>query len=116
MMGSMRHPARLTGVALAMCALPVAYRMLALKFNPAGEPPRTVLFIRAGPDHGFHPIPVVQMRLFKTDSGLTLLTPQEPGPCWDVVLPATSSPHPLLRLRMPDDLESGFVLDVDSGA
>ena len=77
---------------------------------------RSVLFIPTGPDHGFHPTPVTQMHPFQASNGLIIFVPTKPEQCWDAPLPSTAAPHPALRLRAPDDLESGFVLDVESGS
>jgi hypothetical protein len=67
-------------------------------------------WIRPGPDGGFHPSPVVPMRTFVTDSGLTLHVPP-PDECWDGPLTCTTSPQAGLRLRRQNDLGSGFVVD-----
>src|SRR5262249_2155912 len=111
-----QRPIRIIGAMLALSALPIGYRMLAAKLNPAADPMRNVLFIPAGTDHGFHPKPTSQMRPFDAANGLIIFVPVNPEPCWDAPLPSTSAPHPLLRLRVPDDLESGFVMDVEDGS
>lgn len=109
-----KRPFRIIGAMLVLSALAIGYRMIAAKLNPAADPVRNVLFIAAGPDHGFHPTPTVQMHPFEASNGLIIFVPPPTDPCWDAPLPSTSAPHPLLRLRVPDDLESGFVLEVGS--
>jgi hypothetical protein len=98
-----------------LSSFPIFYRMLAQKLNPAGEPILNALFIPAGPDHGLHPIPTVVLNPYKTFWGLTILVPADFNPCWYSPLPSTSAPNPALRLRVPDDLESGFILDLKTG-
>jgi len=51
------------------------------------------------------------MTTFTTDSGLVLHIPVASDQCWDAELPCTPYPNPKLRLRRPDDLSSGFVLE-----
>jgi hypothetical protein len=63
-----------------------------------------------GLEHGFHPIPEVEMYEYVTDSGLALYVPAEGDQCWDAPLPSTPYPRPDLRLRTAGDLGSGFVI------
>lgn len=106
-----RHTGRLIACVVAMAMLPIAYRMLVLKFNPESGPIRQAIFIPAGPDHGFHPIPVVTVRPIRLQWGLIVYMPNPPGPCWDAPLPSTPSLNNRLSLRIPGELESGFVVD-----
>jgi len=62
----------------------------------------------AGPDHGFHPIPPVELREIETDSGVRLYTPVADDRCWDAPLPCTPQRLPDLRLRTDGDLRDGF--------
>src|SRR5439155_13344971 len=104
-------PGPFIAVIAALSMLIIAYRMLVLNLNPAGEPVRSALFIPAGPDHGFHPTPVADMQPFTTNWGLVVFVPKDFKVCWNAPLPSTTAPNPFLRLRIIDDLESGFVLD-----
>ncbi|MBC8107411.1 MAG: hypothetical protein H7Z14_12530, partial [Anaerolineae bacterium] len=101
-----RHPVRLVACVTALAILPIAYRMVILKFNPESGPIRQAVFIPAGPDYGFHPIPVVEMRQVRLKWGLIVNMPKNTGTCWDAALPATPSLNPRLTLRIPGELES----------
>jgi hypothetical protein len=46
---------------------------------------------------------------FTTDSGLVLNVPMTGDQCWDAPLPCTPYPAPEIRLRIPDELGSGFI-------
>jgi hypothetical protein len=100
--------APLLAAVISMSLLPVAYRMLVLKFNPLSGPVSSALFIPAGPDHGFHPVPVVELVPTPARWPLVVLVPKEPGPPWDAPLPATAVLDPRLSLRDMDDMGSGF--------
>jgi hypothetical protein len=62
----------------------------------------------AGPDHGFHPIPPVELREIETDSGVRLYTPVADDRCWDAPLPCSPQRLSDLRLRRDGDLRRGF--------
>jgi hypothetical protein len=111
MLREMKHPARFVIVVLAMAALPILYRMLILDLNPASGPVRSALFIPAGPDHGFHPIPTVELVPAKARLGLIVWVAKVPGPTWDAPLPSTASVNTHLMQRTPGDLGDGFVID-----
>ena len=68
-------------------------------------------FVDPGPTRGFHPTREVSMKTFVTDSGLSLLCPEEGDQCWDAALPCTPYPNPAMRLRKERDLRSGFVIE-----
>ena len=68
------------------------------------------IFVDPGINHGFHEVPVAEMKPFTTRSGLKLLTPVDGDQCWDADLPCTPYPQEILRLREADDLQSGFEL------
>lgn len=70
-----------------------------------------MLFFKAGPDRGFQPDPEVSLTTFTTDSGLVLTVPVDDDRVFEAPLPATPFPVKNLRLRRPNDLSSGFVLD-----
>jgi len=111
-----RHPARLIACVVALAILPIAYRMVILKVNPESGPVRQAFFVPAGQDHGFHPIPAVEMRPIRLKWGLIVNIPKNPGTCWDAPLPATPSLNPRLTLRIPGELESGFMVEPESAA
>jgi hypothetical protein len=71
------------------------------------------LVIEPGKDHGFHPMPTVELKEFVTNSGLILYVPQKGDQCWDAPLPCTPYPKLNLRLRKEGDMSSGFMLDLD---
>ena len=81
------------------------------------RPPLEVLFRTAWmPDlpaaDGFPPTLRVPAQPFVTRHGLTLWVPADGAEfTWDFPLPATHVPDYDLRLRQPDDLASGFVID-----
>jgi hypothetical protein len=96
---------------VALSIVPIAYRALVLKFNPASGSVIHAFFIPAGPDHGFHPTPVTPLKRLRTKWRLTVFMPVDSPLCWDAPLPATPLLNARLRLRAVGDLESGFVLD-----
>jgi hypothetical protein len=60
--------------------------------------------------HTSHPTP--ELEHYTTRSGLVLGVPTGDGArCWDAPIPCTPNPAPNLRLRVPGDLASGFVVD-----
>lgn len=59
---------------------------------------------------GWHPVPVVPLNTMKTASGLVVYTPKTGDQCWDAPLPCTPDFNPNLRLRIADDLASGFTV------
>ena len=67
------------------------------------------LVVAPGPDHGFYPIPVADLKTFTTNSGLVLYAPRRGNQCWDAPLPCTPYPSATIRLRRADDMTSGFV-------
>ena len=83
--------------------------VVTLMLVPVARPRRHSLYVKPGPEHGFHPIPVVEMETFVTDSGLELLVPPKGRRSWDAPLPCTPHPRPELRLRRTGNLRSGFV-------
>lgn len=54
----------------------------------------------------------VQLRTYTTQSGLVVNVPcGEYGRSWDAPVPCTPNPAPNLRLRVPDRIDRGFVVD-----
>ena len=68
-----------------------------------------------GSDGGFHPVPVVEMQTFETDSGLVMFVPKSGDQAWDAELPNTPYPQTGLELRRQNDLSSGFWMPGVSG-
>jgi len=59
-------------------------------------------------DHGFHTIPKMEFKIFKTDSGLVLNVPSSCIKCLDAPLPCTPYPNSALILRRTGDMRYGF--------
>ena len=57
---------------------------------------------------GFAPIPAVELKMFRTDSGLEVYTPHQGDQTWDAPLPSTPYPQRDLRYLAPDRPERGF--------
>jgi len=68
-----------------------------------------------GPAGGLYPLPVAALEERRTASGLVVWVPVDSDQCWDAPLPCTPSFNPRLRLRWPDELGSGFVVDSAGG-
>jgi len=78
------------------------------------------VFVRPGPEQGFHPIPEVEVADFTTQSGFKLNQPKRVRShsskwvpeafCWDAPLPCSPRPKKELELRRPGDLSGGFRL------
>ncbi len=65
--------------------------------------------VTPGPIRGFYPLPVAQLRVFTTSSGLKLYAPVPPALLvWDAPLPSTPYPNRSLRLLCPGDMRWGF--------
>jgi len=58
----------------------------------------------------FAPAPAARVTETRLPSGLLVRVPEH-GQCWDAPLLCSPAPPATLRLRRPDDLGSGFVLD-----
>lgn len=56
------------------------------------------------------PAPRVSMRQATTASGLTVFLPAQGDQCWDSPLPSSPRLNPRLRLRVENDVRSGFTL------
>ena len=69
---------------------------------------KTEKIVDPGSDDGYHPVPVVEMKTFETDSGLVLFVPKSGDQAWDAELPNTPYPYAGLELRQSNDLSSGF--------
>ena len=66
----------------------------------------------AGPADGFYAHHVPPIKVFVTDSGDRLNTPDSHiGLCWEIPLPCTPSPRPGIYLRVPGELRHGFGYD-----
>lgn len=106
-----RRPGALVPTVAALSLLPIAYRILVLTFNPASGAPRQALIISAGPDRGFHPKPVARLLRVPAGPGLIVNVPLTNGPTWDAPLPvAVVTRDRQIRMRMPGQLEHGFVV------
>jgi len=70
---------------------------------------RNASWVHPGSDHGFHPIPQIELKTFVTDAGLKIYTPAYGDRCWDAPLPCAPHPYSDLRLRRPEELSSGFI-------
>ena len=62
---------------------------------------------------GFQPVSKAPFEPRQLPSGLSVYVPAVADSCADAPLPCTPEPHPGLRLRRPDDLSAGFVIDGD---
>ena len=71
------------------------------------------VFIGAGSDHGFGPVPKPDLVDFVTASGLVVHVPRVGDQTWNAPLPSAPYERPGLRLRRAGELGSGFVLDSD---
>lgn len=49
----------------------------------------------------------------RLESGLVVNVPTTEEACWEIPLPCTPYPNPALRLRRPDDLGAGLMLDAE---
>lgn len=67
-------------------------------------------FAGPGPQRGFYPKPVAEMKVVQTRSGLAVYVPAKGSQCWDAPLPCAPGVNPDLRLRRDGDLAGGFLL------
>ena len=71
-----------------------------------------MLPLPAGPSDGFYPHHVPPVKVFVTDSGLRLNTPDSHiGKCWEIPLPCTPVPRRGIYARVPGELRHGFGYD-----
>jgi hypothetical protein len=98
------------GVSLLILFDPVCTWMRTPHMGLFAAMQRTLLI---APDarNGLGMMPKVEMIERSTDSGLRLWVPVTGDQCWDAPLPCTPYFNPDLRLRIPGDIESGFVID-----
>jgi hypothetical protein len=104
-------------VAIATCiGVGPAIIMPLLEPLRQGEPFNPIAAVLAsnfngpGSDHGFQPNSgSATVTPYITESGLIVNVPVER--CWDAPLPCTPNPAPNLRLRKPDRLASGFLVE-----
>ena len=61
-------------------------------------------------NHGFASPPTPRLTATELPSGLVVQVP-EYGQCWDAPPPCAPEPNAGLRLRRPDDLGAGFIID-----
>jgi hypothetical protein len=61
--------------------------------------------------YGITSVPVVNMQILVTNSGLELFVPREGEQAWAGPIPSTPIPDKRLRLRCPDSLACGFAID-----
>lgn len=68
-------------------------------------------FVGPGPDHGFHPMPKPDVEAAFTESGLKVYIPVFEDKCWDAPLPCAPFVTPGLKLRVAENLTSGFIVE-----
>jgi hypothetical protein len=56
------------------------------------------------------PEKIASVKDFETKSGLVVSIPIEGDQCWDSPIPCTYAPNPLLKLRVKDHIEKGFMI------
>ena len=96
--------ARVTAVyaIVILCLVYGAYQIVAGGLLP----------LPAGPNDGFYPHHVPPVKVFVTDSGLRLNTPDSHiGQCWEIPLPCTPVPRRGIYARAQGDLRHGFGYD-----
>ena len=69
------------------------------------------LFVHSALQGGFQPVPVAMLAPYRTGSGLELQVPVENDRCWAAAILCTPHPAVNLRLRNPERLASGFMVD-----
>lgn len=70
-----------------------------------------MLFVKPGPDGGFHPYPAADLSLFTTTSGFAYWAPHESDRVWYGPLPSSPYRDAGVRERVPGDLRKGFTRD-----
>jgi hypothetical protein len=112
-----RHPRIIVFAAMALSVLPILHLMVLIQVRYRHDPamiyyrasPLVALFYGTGSDHGFHPTPVVQVEVRRTDSGLDVnVPPADQDNCWGAPIPCTPYFNPKLQLRVPDQIGGGF--------
>jgi hypothetical protein len=63
--------------------------------------------------HSMRTVPLIERR---AASGLRVYVPEEGDQCWDSPIPCTPYFNPDLRLRIPGDLSSGFMIEKRDGS
>jgi hypothetical protein len=98
-----------------LAAVPVtAYQALRVRYIVHENPFKQIPFIGPGPDHGFHPLPTLEMGTTTSHWGLTVWTPKgDVLLVWNAPLPATAWPALDLNLqeRVKGDLSKGFRIE-----
>jgi len=64
-----------------------------------------------GTNHDFYRTPSVELKIFKTNSGLVIYVPKNEYQCWNAPLPCAGYPNAELALRKKGQLYSGFVIN-----